>query len=135
MSHPLAGRKQSPQVIEKRRKAIIERFKRIPMKRRSLEEKISKKIIKDKKGCWNWTGAVFKKEYGDYPQMRVSNEEGKRTVRVHRVIYQRYKGEIADGLEIDHICGNTLCINPEHLEAVSHRENMRRGKLGRIRKF
>lgn len=46
----------------------------------------------------------------------------------HRVSYRLYKGEIPDGTEIDHLCRNRACVRPEHLEAVSHKENILRGE-------
>jgi hypothetical protein len=45
---------------------------------------------------------------------------------IHRKHYEQFKGPIPDGLEIDHTCRNTRCVNPEHLEAVTHAENLRR---------
>lgn len=51
---------------------------------------------------------------------------GKTRVRAHRQAYEDAYGPIPDGLEIDHVCRNPSCINPEHLEAVTHAENMRR---------
>jgi len=45
---------------------------------------------------------------------------------VHREIYELFVGPIPDGLDIDHLCGNKGCINPEHLEPVTRSENVRR---------
>ena len=47
----------------------------------------------------------------------------------HRDAYEAAKGPIPDGLEIDHLCRNRACINPDHLEAVTHRENVRRAMV------
>lgn len=52
--------------------------------------------------------------------------EGK-SGRAHRVAYMLFKGEIGEKAVIDHLCGNTLCVNPEHLEQVTREENSRRG--------
>lgn len=71
-------------------------------------------------GCWMWVGLTAH-EYGSM------YHEG-RTQRAHRVFYTAYKGPIPDGLVIDHLCRNKCCVNPEHLEAVTQKENVRRGK-------
>ena len=51
---------------------------------------------------------------------------GKRTM-VHQLTYRAYVGPIPEGREIDHLCHNPPCCNPDHLEAVTHQENIRRG--------
>ena len=69
-----------------------------------------------------WTGAKNTKGYGNV------GIEGK--VRsVHRVAYEEIMGPIPAGLELDHLCRNRACYNPEHLEPVTHTENMRRGRV------
>lgn len=62
-----------------------------------------------------------------YGQIRLDNK----TFLVHRVAYVMYHGLIPKGLELDHLCRNRKCYNPEHLEAVSHKENVRRGMAGK----
>lgn len=71
-------------------------------------------------GCWNWGACILKNGYGQ------TYWNGKRDY-AHRVSYQIYKGEIPDGLVIDHLCRNKACVNPEHLELVSQSENVLRG--------
>ena len=70
-------------------------------------------------GCLRWAGAHTPKGYG---QMR---HEG-RTQAVHRLAHEAWIGPIPDGYEVDHLCGVRDCIEPTHLEAVTHAENVRR---------
>lgn len=71
-------------------------------------------------GCWIWTGG---KGSGGYGKAWL---EG-RTIGAHRAMYLTIKGPIADGLTLDHLCRNRLCVNPDHLEPVTIGENTRRG--------
>lgn len=77
-------------------------------------------------GCWLWTGAVA----GDYGQICVDGHR----IKAHVFAYEREFGAVPDGLELDHLCRVTVCVNPAHLEAVTHRENMLRGH-GPVAKF
>ena len=75
----------------------------------------------DKTGaCWIFTGARTDRGYGVIPVARTS-------VRAHRVTYEHFVGPIPAGLVLDHLCRNTSCVNPDHLEAVTQRENVLRG--------
>lgn len=67
-------------------------------------------------GCWEWQLARFTNGYG-----RILHDQG-----AHRLYYERYKGQIPDGLHIDHLCRNRGCVNPDHMEAVEPGENARR---------
>ena len=68
--------------------------------------------------CWLWTGKLLKK----YSQFWY---EGKVTSG-HRASYRMFKGDIPEGLHIDHLCKVCHCVNPDHLEAVTPRENLMR---------
>lgn len=70
-------------------------------------------------GCWTWTGCIDTNGYG---QMMV----GRKRHLVHKLAYLNMVGPIAPGLELDHLCFNRLCVRPDHLEAVTKRENIRR---------
>jgi hypothetical protein len=83
-------------------------------------ERLLARIEKREDGCWEFWGATTDNGYG------VINIGGGRTDRTHRVAYAHFKGEIRDGLVIDHRCLNKLCCNPDHLEMVTRAENARR---------
>lgn len=75
-------------------------------------------------GCWTFTGAPRNNGYG---RLTVALGDGRRrNIRVHRLAYVAAYGPIPPGLVIDHLCGNKLCANPAHLEAVTNAENSRR---------
>ncbi len=78
-------------------------------------------------GCWNWTGAKStpgkgRKEGGSLPYGCIKVDGKAR--RAHRVSYELLVGPIPHGFVIDHICRNTLCCNPDHLRAMTNRENI-----------
>lgn len=72
-------------------------------------------------GCWIWAAATSAGGYGTFT---VHN----RTVRAHRLAYERLVGPIPDGLQVDHLCRVRRCVNPNHLEPVTQRENLMRGE-------
>lgn len=96
----------------------------IPAEQEELRGRILRRVVVDRDtGCWVWPGAHY--IYG-YIKIR-----GKQHY-VHRVAYELWKGPIPDGLQMDHLCRRTLCCNPDHLEAVTAKENVRRaGKAAR----
>jgi hypothetical protein len=93
----------------------------------TLEERFWSKV--DKSGdCWIWTAAILSPagtkyaRTGGYGMFGV----GSKVLRAHRVSYEMANGPVPPGLEIDHLCRNKKCVNPSHLEAVTHLENVRR---------
>lgn len=74
--------------------------------------------------CWEWTGG---RDGNGYGRIRV----GGRQQGAHRISYELFVGPVPTGLELDHLCRLRHCVNPGHLEPVTHAENMRRGALAR----
>lgn len=73
-------------------------------------------------GCWLWLGQVSKK---GYPFFYVRNAS--RRIRAHRYAYEMFRGPIQASLVMDHLCRVRCCVNPDHLEAVTNKENLARG--------
>ncbi|MER6488749.1 HNH endonuclease signature motif containing protein [Streptomyces virginiae] len=88
-------------------------------------ERVLARTVAGPNGCVLWAGVV---SYAGYGQISVQT----RTRAPHRLTYVAFKGEIPQGLEIDHLCGVRHCVNPFHLEAVTHGENLRRSKRRRV---
>lgn len=74
----------------------------------------------DENGCWIWQRHADPAGYGRI-QWRG------RSYLAHRAAYELFVGPIADGLTIDHLCNTPACVNPDHLEVVTMRENILRG--------
>lgn len=83
----------------------------------------------DENGCWIWTAARNELGYGHLTIGAWLT--GKiHTRKAYAVAYEELVGPVPDGLELDRLCRVPACINPAHLEPVTHRENTRRGEQG-----
>lgn len=71
-------------------------------------------------GCWDWQGKLNRDGYGYFTTDR-------KWWSAHKFFYVYIVGEVTEGLELDHLCRNRKCVNPEHLDPVTHLENVRRG--------
>ena len=92
-----------------------------PKPRPTLDDRLWRRIdIGDPAACWEWTGGRSSAGYGYITA-------GGRKQPVHRVVYELLVGPIPEGLALDHLCRNVRCVNPDHLEPVTWRENVRRG--------
>lgn len=74
-------------------------------------------------GCWLWTESDNGRGYG-----RVCR--GNKMQQAHRVFYELFKGPIPEDAELDHLCRVKCCVNPDHLDPVDHRTNVKRGDAG-----
>lgn len=75
-------------------------------------------------GCWLWEGAIDSSGYGEAFNHRLG-----RIDKAHRVVWEHYRGPLParpSALELDHLCRVRHCVNPKHLELVTHDENQRR---------
>lgn len=75
----------------------------------------------DEYNCWNWQGCVGPDGYGHF------GSKSQSTQQAHRISYEFFRGPIAKGMTIDHLCRNRRCVNPDHLEVVSLKVNLARG--------
>ena len=91
------------------------------------KERLLSKIEIAASGCWVWTAARFPTGYGKF---QVGRSGGDRLA--HRWAYRLFVSPIPEATEIDHLCRNRACVNPQHLEPVTHSENSRRAGVGRL---
>ena len=73
--------------------------------------------------CWLWAGGIHANGYGYW-----WDAENKKLLTAHRVVYEALVGNIPKGITLDHLCQNTNCVNPAHLEPVTLKENILRGR-------
>ena len=72
-------------------------------------------------GCWIWIGAKHGSGYG-----LVRGYPVRKSYLAHRLSYEHHVGPIPPGMELDHLCETKACVNPAHLEPVTHRQNIQR---------
>ena len=86
-----------------------------------LERFWEKVEVNEKTACWNWLGSLFSSGYGQFKLTHTKN------VRAHKFAYEVNRGKVPEGLTLDHLCRNRKCVNPNHLEPVTQKENLMRG--------
>lgn len=85
---------------------------------RKLRDNCLNRIVAIEEGCWIWTGNLAGRGYASF------GFDGS-NVYVHRLIYELCVGDIPEDMTIDHLCGVTFCVNPDHLQVLSREENTR----------
>jgi hypothetical protein len=81
--------------------------------------------LQDTGGCIVWTGAVNSNGYGVFRAGTVTAGD-RRLVLAHRFAYEAFVAPVPKGFELDHECCNRVCVNPQHLEVVTHQVNCER---------
>jgi hypothetical protein len=96
--------------------------------RPGIEERFWNKAdwTRDEVACWSWGAYVDDHGYGRF---KVATS----WAYAHRVAYELERGEIPAGLSLDHLCRVRHCVNPWHLEPVTHHENVLRGANTKFR--
>lgn len=74
-------------------------------------------------GCWNWLGTIN----DGYGQLSINRNGKVTTKKAHILMYEKVYGPVPEGKQLDHLCRNRRCCNPDHVEPVSNSVNVRRG--------
>jgi hypothetical protein len=80
-------------------------------------------------GCWLWLGAIDKNNYGT---RRIGPRKNNKNYYAHRLAFEAFRNKIPKNLQVNHICDNSLCVNPEHLYLGTQQDNMK-DKIGKLK--
>jgi hypothetical protein len=92
---------------------------------KTLIQRFEEKIRLGEDDCWQWMGSTTSAGYG-------MKWDGERVIPAHRWSYEYHRAPIPPGLVLDHLCRNTSCVNPWHLEPVTNRVNTQRGRAAEV---
>lgn len=83
-------------------------------------------VVDEETGCWVWQRARTSSGYGQ------KCLPGSVVVMAHRWHFEQVRGSIPEGMQLDHLCRNRPCVNPDHLEIVTNQENAHRGNCTKL---
>ena len=103
-------------------------YQRKPPTLEQVLNRFLSKVCFKENGCWQWMAGQSSHLGGKPPHYGEFYYKGKRGA--HVISYELFVGPIPEGKELDHLCKNSLCVNPDHLEPVPHQINVQRGNAG-----
>jgi hypothetical protein len=125
--------KKNKESINKNAKEFMARNAKNPVTQEHMTDSVKERFfakVQKTDTCWNWTGA--KTAYRP-KRLVVDATPGYGVISInsrpfyaHRASWLMHKGPLVDGLVIDHLCENTLCVNPDHMQQVTNNENSQR---------
>lgn len=124
MKRPLTTRFENCRVLQKFPDYLLSDIAGNPLAilRPVLPARFFQKVKFQPNGCWLWIGA--KCSNPKYPQHEYGKFwDGERVQSAHRYAYEVTFGQLLPGFEPDHLCNVKLCVNPSHLEALTHQQN------------
>lgn len=110
---------RQPSRIEKCKVSVCSRACKLQIQKKG---DLSYSYHEDNSGCWIWN---LSKGIGGYGQIRRNNKR----YTAHRFFFETLNGPVPKGFELDHLCRNRACVNPNHLEVVSRQVNTQRGDI------
>lgn len=87
-------------------------------------------------GCWIWTGSTgfhpnYRNHVYGHVKVPIPGTDRRRSTSAHRYVWEAMYGPVPKGVDVDHICEVKLCVNPDHLQLLSHWDNCKKVRGGR----